>query len=162
MAEGLNGKVKFHFNLKELEKLKRQSPEHFKKAAKAGAVAWLNWANMGSKKESRKPPIKWGVLRGSSSVFVGNELVMIFPGDISSGSKEGATPAQSFNGKELMITWVWNTDYAFKMHEWRGDWGKATERDTDAGNKWAEKHLLADKKDLIEVIRREFKKESGL
>ncbi len=158
----MEGRLKFYIDFRELEKFQRQSPEHFKEAAKVGAVAFLNWANMGSGKESRKPPIKWGVLRGSSSAFVGNELVMIFPGDILPGSEEEKTPALSYNGKELVITWIWNTDYAAKMHEWQGGWGEATERDTDAGNKWLEKHLDKDKNDLIEVIGKKYKKVSGL
>ena len=99
------------------------------------------------------------MLRGSSSAFVGNELVFIYVPHQVAGE---TTPARSHSASALMITWVWNTDYAAKMHEWKGGWGEATERDTDAGNKWAEKHLLADRKDLIEVIGRSFKKESGL
>jgi len=162
MADGLGGGVKYHFNLEKLKEFKRKSPEHFHQAAKIGAAAWLNWANMGSKNESRKPPIKWGVLRGSSSAFVGKELVMIFPAELLSGAQGKATPAKAFSGKELMITWVWNTEYGAKMHEWNGGWGDATERDTDAGNKWAEKHLLKDKNDLIEVIGKEFRKVSKL
>ena len=167
----MEGRLKITTDFRELEKFQRQSPKNFKKAAKIGAVAFLNWANLGSKNESRKPPIKWGVLRASSSAFVGNELVLIFPGKILSGSEGGRfntnksvipTPALSYNGKELVITWVWNTDYAAKMHEWSGGWGKATERDQDAGNKWLEKHLQKDKNDLIEVIGKEFKKVSGL
>ncbi len=162
MAEGLGGQVKFDFNLEKLKEFKKKSPKFFKEAAKAGAVAWLNWANMGSARESRKPPIRWGVLRGSSSAFVGNELVMIFPFDIEGEAEKGATPAKSYSAKDLIITWVWNTDYAYRMHEWKGNWGEATERDTDAGNKWAEKHLIKDKNDLIEVIGKKFRKVSPL
>ena len=156
----MEGRLRMHMDLQPLKKLQKKSPEAFRKAAEIGAIQFLNWANNGSKNESRKPPIKWGVLRGSSSCFVGSELVEIFSINVS--GEKGATPARSYRAKDLVITWVWNTDYAAKMHEWKGGWGKATERDIDAGNKWLEKHLAKDRNDLIIVIGKEYKKVSGL
>ncbi|KKN59448.1 hypothetical protein LCGC14_0541600 [marine sediment metagenome] len=158
----MKGKIKMRMDLRPLKRLQKRSPKFFAKAMEKGAVQLLNWSNNGSMKESRKPPIRWGVLRGSSSAFVGNKLILIFPQSIISGSKEKVTPAHSGAVAGLVITVVWNTDYAMKMHEWKGGWGKFTERDMDAGNKWIEKHLKNDREDLMEVIRIEFKKEVGM
>jgi len=121
-----------------------------------GAIAFLNWANLGSKTCTRKPPIRWGVLRGSSSAFVGNKLVIIFPGIITPGAPEGITPARSYGGKQSVITWGWNTEYARKMHAHTGGWGSVTRQDMDAGNQWLLMHLQKDKDDLMKVIAKEF------
>lgn len=145
-----------------LRKFAKKSPTAFKKAMKVGAIQFLTWANTGSRKESRTPPIRWGVLRGSSSAFLGNELVTIFPVSILPGAKEEPSPASSATAPEMTITWVWNTDYATKMHEWKGGWGKYTVQAGDAGNKWLEKHIKADREILMETIGREFKKEMQL
>ena len=155
----MDGSIKMTMNLAPLAKLQKQSPKHFKEAQKRGAIQFLNWANNGSAKSSKKPPIRWGVLRGSSSAFVGNSLVMKFPYVTKQGI---ATPAESYSGKDLIITWCWNTDYAAKMHEWTGGWGKFTLQDGNAGNKWIEEHLQADKEDLMKVIGEEFKRVAGL
>ena len=138
-------------DFRKLRKLQRKSPEMFEKAMEKGAIQFLDWANNGSSKESRKPPIREGTLRGSASAFVGNKLVAIAP---SIGGEP--TPASSYNGNPLTITWAWNTNYAHRMHEHKGKWGKFTKQDGDAGNKWLEKHLTADKEDLISVIKKEF------
>lgn len=162
----MKGTIKRRIDLRPLKKLQRQSPKFFTKAMEKGAIQLLNWCNNGSMKESRKPPIRWGVLRGSSSAFVGNKLVLIFPQQIISGSKEKITPAHSGAVTGLVITVVWNTDYAMKMHEWgqkaNQKWGEFTERDMDAGNKWIEKHLKNDRDDLMKVIGEEFGKEAKL
>ena len=60
------------------------------------------------------------------------------------------------------MTWCWNTDYATKMHEHKGGWGKFTIQDGDAGNKWLERHLRRDKNDLMKMIAMEFKKAAGM
>jgi len=159
----MEGSLKLTMDLSPLKKFQRQDPKHFKEAQKVGAVQFLNWANNGSAKSPKKPPIRWGVLRGSSSAFVGRDLVMKFPQVLREGV---ATPAESYSGEDLVITFVWNTDYAFKMHEWgqkpEQGWGKFTLQDADAGNKWLEEHLDADKDDLMKVIGMKFKKVSGL
>lgn len=156
----MQGRIKMSMNLAPLKKLQKQSPQHFDKAMQKGAIQFLTWANNGSKNESRKPPIRWGVLRGSSSAFVGDKLVQTFRIPIKSGADEAPSPLKDYKGKELVITWIWNTDYAAKMHEWKGGWGKFTEQDGDAGNKWLEKHLRADRDDLMKMIAIEFKKEA--
>lgn len=147
-----------------LEKLQQQSPEAFAKALQVAAIQFLTWANTGSggTNESRKPPIRYGVLRGSSSAFVNGELVQVYPQNIQAGADDTPSPARSGAQKEVSTTWVWNTDYATKMHEWTGGWGKFTAQDGDAGNKWLEKHVQADKEIWAKVVAAEFKKEAGL
>jgi len=149
-------------NLKPLQKLQQKSPKHFRTAAEKGAIQFLTWANNGSKNETRKPPIRWGVLRGSSSSFVGNKFLSVFPINVKTGALEQPTPAKSYSGKDLVLTWCWNTDYAAKMHEHQGGWGKFTLQDGDAGNKWIERHLRRDKNDLMKMIAIEFKKAAGM
>jgi len=162
----MEGRIKMRMDLRPLKGLQRRSPKLFAKAMEKGAIQFLNWANNGSKNESRKPPIRWGVLRGSSSGFVGNKLVQIFKQVIKAGSPERPSPASSGARGGLIITWVWNTNYAKKMHEWGKKagqkWGKFTKQDMDAGNKWLEKHLRRDRDDLMKVIGLEFKREAGL
>ncbi len=149
-------------SLAPLHNLARKSPAAFKKASKIGALEFLRWTNNGSTGSSKKPPIRWGVLRGSSSAFVGNELVNVFDIPIKSGARERPTPARSHSAPPTTITWVWNTNYAAKMHEHTGGWGKFTLQDGNAGNKWLEEHLRADEKALMEVIKTEFHKAAGL
>lgn len=162
----MKGSLKLTMNLAPLKRLQKKSPAAFKKAMEKGAIQFLNWANNGSKNESRKPPIRWGVLRGSSSAFVGSKLVQIFSQQITPGGKERPTPATSHEATGLVIIWVWNTNYAKKMHEWgkkaKERWGKFTLQDTDAGRKWLEKHLIKDKKDLMKMISLEFGQETGM
>lgn len=149
-------------SLAPLANLQKKSPQAFKKALKVAAIQFINWANTGSKQEPRTPPIRWGVLRGSSSAFVGSKMVAVFPINIEPGAPEEPTPAQTHSAPALTITWAWNTDYANKMHEWKGNWGKFTLQAANAGNKWLEKHLRADKDALMKVIGMEFKKEAKL
>jgi hypothetical protein len=163
MAIGsINGKIKTSFNFKPLKELQRKSPAAFKTAMKRGAIQFLTWCNTGSAKESRKPPIRWGVLRGSSSAFVGNELVKIYEQVIKTGADEKPTPAQSHSAADLVVTWVWNTVYAAKMHETKYNPGPFSSQDGNAGPKWLERHLKADKQDLYAMIRKEFQKETGI
>ena len=156
-------KLKLSMNLQPLQKLAKKSPEHFKTAMSKGAIQFLNWANTGSRGDSRKPPIRWGVLRGSSSAFLDGKLLSIYPQAIGAEADEKPTPARSApqGGSSPTATWAWNTDYATKMHEWMGTFGEATQRDGDAGNKWLERHLQADKDNLFKMIATEFKKAAG-
>lgn len=149
-------------SLAPLHHLAKKSPAAFKKASKKGAIQFLNWANNGSMGSSRKPPIRWGVLRGSASAFVGNELVNVFNIAVKAGAGERPTPARSHSAPPMTITWVWNTGYAWRMHEWTGGWGPFTLQDGNAGDKWLEEHLRTDEKALMEVIRTEFHKAAGL
>ncbi|MEJ2248040.1 MAG: hypothetical protein P8Y70_00085 [Candidatus Lokiarchaeota archaeon] len=157
-----NGRIKVSIRLHGIEKLQAKSPEAFRKAQTKAAIQFLNWCNNGSDKESAKPPIRWGVLRGSSSGFVGNNFVQSYPQSIKPGADERPTPANSYNGKDKVITVCWNTEYATKMHETRYNLGKYSAQDGNAGPKWLEKHLKRDREDLMKMIGMEFKKETGL
>lgn len=147
----------------------KNSNSIFNTAMERGAIQFLTWANVGSTGSPKKPPIKFGVLRGSSSAFVGNKLVSIQPQDISSEAEEGPSPLRSITGAGIKVddttaTFVWNTDYATLMHEWKvppHHWGEATLRDYDAGDKWLEEHLKADKDALMRMVAIEFKTELG-
>lgn len=149
-------------DLTPLKKLAKDSPKAFQKGLEAGALQLLTWMNTGSPNESRKPPIDWGILRGSSSVFVGGKLVGEGKSKIRSGSDEQPTPLTSYSAANTTISVFYNTDYAAKMHEWEGGWGPGTERDGDAGNKWIEMHLKADKDLLMAVIGLEVKRDLKL
>lgn len=153
----MTGKLKMRMDLSPLRRLQRQSPKKFAKASEKGVIAFINWCNLGSGKCSRKPPIRWGVLRGSSSGFVGNKLVFTYPQIITPGGLEQISPATSHSAKPTTLTFVWNTEYAKKMHEWAGSWGEATKQDLDAGNQWLLMHLDKDRDDLMKVIAKEFK-----
>ena len=148
---------KMKFKLKGLHKLMKQSPKAFNKSLAVAGLQFLNWANNRSKNESAKPPIRFGVLRGSSSVFVGNKLIGIQPQNVKEHGIP--TPAKSYNGRTDTMTVVWNTDYAKKMHEWKGNWSKYTIQDSNAGNKWLEKHISKDRTDIFKLIDAQFKKE---
>lgn len=157
----MKGKLAVRTDLSALLSLQKKSPALFHEAMKIGAIQLLTWCNVGSSKESRKPPIRFGVLRGSSSAFVGNELVQVFPQSIKAGAKESPSPATAHNAKKLTITVVYNTNYAARMHEGQYNPGEVSAQDGDAGNKWVEKHLEADKEILMALIAKEFKKRAG-
>lgn len=147
---------------KQIAYLAVKSSVDFETAMARAALQFLTWSNVGSAKSSRKPPIRWGILRGSSSVFVGDKLISVFPQNVKAGSGEKISPAKQYAGKPTVMTAVWNTEYATIMHEWEGGWGDFTKQDGDAGAKWLEEHLKADKDDLMEMVTVEFKKEFGI
>ena len=164
MVNPIVPKIRFEktIMMRRLRAMQLAHPKAFKESAKIGAIQFLNWCNNGSMKESRKPPIRWGVLRGSSSAFVGNDLVVIYDQVIKPGAPEEPTPAETYSGKDMVLTWAWNVDYATKMHETKWNPGEFSKQDGNTGNKWVEKHLRADKDDLIAVIGIEFKKRTGM
>lgn len=103
------------------------------------AIQMMTWMNTGSPNEPLKPPIRFGTLRGSASAFVGKKLIGVAPNEGGS-----PTPATALSAGDYIITVVYNTEYAAKMHEWKGGWGKYTRQDGSAGAKWIEKHIAAD------------------
>jgi len=149
-------------DLTSLQRLQRISGPALQRAEEKGALQFLTWANTGSggSKSPAKPPIRFGILRGSSSTFVNGKLVGVYPQNIRSGTIEKPTPAKSTNKKN--IVWVWNTGYATKMHEGEYELGEFSAKDGNAGPKWIEKHLQADKEALIDFIGEEFFKETGI
>lgn len=146
-------------NFKEVErnikKLARKSPAAFEKAMAIAGLTFLDWANNGSSRESRKPPIKWGFLRGSSSVFLGNKLLGAYE------QEDNREANRSHSEKPFTLTWGWNAEYATNMHETDYQPGEHSERDGDAGNKWLEKHIRADRDALMEMTAKTVKKELG-
>lgn len=138
--------------------IKQISKEAFKEAQKIAALQFLTWVNAGSPAESATPPIRWGVLRGGSSVFIGNEFINTYPENIKSGADETPDPLKSYNGEEGVITIIYNVNYAFRMHEERGKtWHNLGAFSTQAANatdKWLEKHLANDGKILYAMIAR--------
>lgn len=149
------------FDDRGLRKLQRESPEAFRHAMEIAAIQFLTWCNTGSAKESRTPPIRFGVLRGSSSAFVGSKHVGTFQQQIKGGATEQPDPNLTYNGDPMEFVVGWNQHYAAKMHEWSGDWGPFTKQAKNAGNKWLEMHIKADKDDLIKIIAAEVKKRLG-
>jgi hypothetical protein len=138
-------------------KLVRQEQNAAEKAAGAVGLQLLNFCANGSPNESVQPPIDTGYLRGSGSVFVNGKHISSTPPVNGQGE-----PLESFStsiiDNEYAIDIIYNTEYAARMHE--GDWipggkvpSKASKNNPailqNVGNKWIEKHLLADGEDLI-------------
>lgn len=161
-----NKQVRMHIDTSDFERrigvLMKRAPEAMNWALEIAGIQFLTWSNQGSPQEPAKPPIRFGVLRGSSSVFVADKLIAVQEQSIKNGSTESPTPNRSYSGKKFTITWGWNTPYATKMHEWDGNWGKFTLQDGDAGSKWAEKHVKSDRDAVIKMIAIDFKKKAGL
>ena len=80
------------------------------KARQQVGLQLLQFVLNGSSKVAVVPPIRWGVLRGSGSVFVDGVLV----GDSKSSYPDG-TPNTAYEGKGIVIGF--NTSYAARMHE---------------------------------------------
>ena len=84
--------LRMNVKMAPLKKLIRKDPKNWKEAEKIGGIQFQTWTNTGTGVSSKKPPIRFGVLRGSSSVFVANELVQIFKQNIDSEATESPTP----------------------------------------------------------------------
>jgi hypothetical protein len=138
-----------------LLEFEKQSPKALREALEVAGLSFLDWANNGSTKESRKPPILQGFLRGSSSAFVGGKLIGVYEGEDNKDAN------RSHSDSPLNVTWGWNADYATKMHEEEYNPGPISQQDGDAGNKWLEKHLLADKEDWMALVALEFGRRLG-
>jgi len=140
---------------RKLKELEKKSPEALRKALEIAAIQFLTWSANGSSKESRKPPIRRGFLRGSGSAFVGSKLVGLVRGH---DNKEAN---RSYSDNPLNVTWGYNSEYATKMHETNYKPGPFSAQDGDAGNKWLERHLSADRELFMKVVAIEFSKELG-
>lgn len=162
MATGINFTGPQLVGLKVLDKI---FPKAVATALDTGANTMLDWMNEGSPRESRTPPVKYGNLIESSSVFVGSRLAGVggnARGALNTPGKLQPDPLKTYKGKAQVITVIYNSSYAAKMHEWRGGWGPNTLARNDAGNKWVEKHLIADKEAVMKLIGKTLKKEIGL
>jgi hypothetical protein len=141
---------------------KHDSDTAYFKAQQVVGLQLLNFTLNGSSNESVVPPIKWGVLRGSGSVFVEGVLV----GDTKANYPDG-TPNIAYDGEGVVIGF--NTSYAARLHETKWVPGgvipskQATNNPgliADVGNKFVEKHLKADGKVLLDLFADTFKTES--
>ncbi len=141
---------------KKLKEFAKRYPEALKESLEVAAIQFLTWANNGSSKESRKPPIRRAFLRGSGSTFVGSKLVAVAPGyDNSEANK-------SHSAGKFDVTWGWNAEYSTKMHETEYNLGEHSARDGASGNKWLEKHLDADRELFMAVVTNEFGTRTGM
>lgn len=136
--------------MKRIDKAIKNANEY---ALEKTAIDMLNWFNNGSPNEPATPPIRHGVLRGSSSAFVGNKLVGVNPEKITPGGNEKQTPNKSVSGSNAQrIRLGWNTDYATRMHEETYNLGPISAATGTSGPKWAEKHINADGALIAETI----------
>ncbi len=107
------------------------------------ALTLLNNVVNGSPAEPVVPPILTGLLRGSGSVFVAGDLITTMDG------YDNTKANRSYKGKKNEVTIGFNVAYAAKMHEHTGNWGPYSKQSGDVGRKFLEKHLDADKEELL-------------
>lgn len=127
-----------------LQRLQTFFKKESKQALKGAALSQLEWIINGSRNLNLTPPILTGQLRGSGSAFVGSELV----GDTSSNYSNGK-PNTSHSAPDNVITIGFDTSYAAYMHETEWTPGKYSSQSGNTGNKFVEKHLIADRGDLL-------------
>lgn len=155
--------MKHYFDLVGIRK-KGKSTGADKKAKIVIALTLLNNIMHGSPKNPVVPPIKWGILRGSGSVFVGTELIQTTRGEAGNGD---GTPATNISGvDDDTITIGINTSYAARMHEGLEPAGNlkpgpVSRQSGDVAGKFIESHLESDGKDLVGLYAQVLKKESG-
>jgi len=146
--------------------VKAKDTANFKALAAVG-LQLLNFTLNGSSKEKVVPPIRWGVLRGSGSVFADG----VFLGDTKANHPNG-TPNQEYSdsAKPGDVVVGFNTAYAARWHERQFvPGGVRPSRQAvanpdmlvDVGNKFVEKHLRADGEVLLGLYADIFKKEMG-
>ena len=137
-------------------------------AKKAVALQLLNNVINGSLGASVVPPIMTGRLRASGSVFVGGNFIKDSGDEPVDG--ESGTPNKSHSDKVENITIGFNTEYAAKWHEKKFTPGgkkpsKIAKSNPAAlanvGNKYLEKHLQADGKELMELYADTVRSESS-
>ena len=151
-----------------LQQLQYSEKTANEKACIKVALQLLNYCAVGSPNEPVMPPILTGYLRGSGSVFVNNKFISATPKVNGKGD-----PLRSFSPLfskgHTVISIIYNTEYAARWHESSG-WtpgGKipSTAKQNNpsitinVGNKWVEKHLYADGKDLMYLYQVTMNKE---
>lgn len=140
--------IKNNIRLKALNKTSAKATEE---ATEKIATAMLEFMVNGSPKSAATAPIRWGVLRASASVFVGNKLIALSPNVPNQGT---ATPNKSYSGKRNHVTVGFNTPYATRQHEDKSmKPGKfsALSGSSNPGNQWVMEHLKKDGPDLMKV-----------
>lgn len=124
----------------------------------ANRMAWgafglqlLNNVVNGSPQEPTVPPILHGFLRASGSVFFESELLGTASKYGYSNKSADVKPNESYNGKKNEVTIGFNAPYATKMHETSWTPGPTSAQSGDVGNKFLEKHLKKDRKELFQL-----------
>lgn len=132
-----------------------------KKGLMALGLQLLNNTINGSPAEPVVPPILYGYLRGSGSVFLGSELLSKSDKFGYTEKKSNVFPNEIYNGKENEVTVGFNAPYAARLHETNWISGKISQQSGDVGNKFLEKHLKKDGKELfnlyVDIYKKEFK-----
>jgi len=124
-----------------------------KKALGAMGLQMINNIVNGSPKEPVVPPKLMGFLRASGSVFVGSDLV----GDTNSGG--AGKPNKGHSDKENVVTVGFDAPYTARMHENTWTPGPVSKQSGNVGNKFIEKHLVADGEECTELYAAIHKKE---
>jgi hypothetical protein len=119
-------------------------------------IALLGFILNGSSNDPTVPPKKSGMLRGSGSVFVEKELVHTSRGEYPAG-----TPAQQYNAGKDTVAVGLNTAYAHRLHETKWKPGPGSIQSGNVGNKFIERHLIADRETLLKTYAAEVKRETG-
>jgi len=120
-----------------------------KLALKSMGLQLLNNIVNGSPGANVTPPILTGMLRGSGSVFVGKDFIF----DTLKFFSKGTPSRDSDERDENTITVLFNTAYAWKIHEEYDKMNKGA-ISVQAGNcegKFIEKHLIADGDELMRL-----------
>lgn len=121
-------------------------------AAKVG-LQLLNWIVNGSPNSNRVPPLLYGSLYGSGSVFVGSRFISTTPGHSESEHKAN----RSLNEKKTVITVGFNTPYAAKLHEKKFNLGPVSQKTPGVGYKYIEEHIKSDGPDLMKFFADQMK-----
>lgn len=115
-----------------------------------GGLQMLDWMASGSPKNNTMPPLKTGFLSGSGSVFLGGKLLDVTE---SSGTERGK-PNKSYQAKDNVLTFGFNTEYAAEVHEVKKAKGQFSGQsgNRQSGNQWVTSHLKSDGKLLSKLI----------
>src|SRR6185369_4734321 len=93
-----------------LRKLNKESPQMLQKAFEKMSITLLGWMNDGSPNSPKKPPIRWAVLRASSSVLVDGRVVGFSEVRPEKGEATPATTGTIRRRKFYYVAeLVWNT-----------------------------------------------------
>lgn len=150
----MTGTAQRGMDLSGLRRMLRANDRLFAAALERPAIQMLTWMNVGSVREPRTPPLKTGTLKGSGSAFVGSKLVGTTP---SEGGNP--TPATASNAPTpTTVHWVYNTDYATKMHEWPRAYSELSQEAGAIDNKWMEAHIRADREAFAEFVAKDYGK----
>lgn len=137
-----------------------KSRKELRAAMVKGAIQLIDWTANGSPVNEKRPPIRWGILSGSGSAFVGGQFITT-----TESAGKGGTPNRQLHNTDatgkIKITIGYNTEYAAAVHEGltrSGDEMKPGPYSRQAGptrypgNKWLSSHLQTDGPLLLKVV----------